>query len=153
MTLPSAAHDLFFVQAGLDLNNLTSIVGDALAKADDGELFLEYRQSEGISLDDGRIKSASFDTAQGFGLRSVAADAIGYAHGSTLSAEAIRRAATTVKAVSANHSGIIAQSPILTNQRLYTDLNPLALTPFADKIDLLQQIDAYARSRDPGSTG
>ena len=38
---------------------------------DDGELFLEYSQSESVALDDGRIKSAAFDTTQGFGLRAV----------------------------------------------------------------------------------
>ena len=60
---------------------------------DDGELFLEYSQSESVALDDGRIKSASFDTTQGFGLRAVAGEAAGYAHASELSEPAMRRAA------------------------------------------------------------
>ena len=59
---------------------------------DDGELFLEYSQSESVALDDGRIKSAAFDTTQGFGLRAVAGEAAGYAHASELSEAAIRRA-------------------------------------------------------------
>ena len=64
--------DLFFNRAGLDRPRLEGIVEDALKGADDGELFLEYSQSEGLSFDDGRLKSASFDTTQGFGMRAIA---------------------------------------------------------------------------------
>ena len=140
--------DLFFTRAGLDRGRTESIVEDALAGTDDGELFLEYRQSEGLSFDDGRLKSASFDTSQGFGLRAIADEASGYAHASELSEEAIRRAGETVKAVRAGHSGIAAAPPQPTNRALYTDANPLAATPFEDKIALLGEIDAYARGRD-----
>ena len=84
--------DLFFNRAGLDKTRTESIVENALAGMDDGELFLEYRQSEGLSFDDGRLKSASFDTTQGFGLRAIADEATGYAHASELSEDAIRRA-------------------------------------------------------------
>ena len=66
------------------------------AGSDDGELFLEYRESEPISLDDGRIRSAGFDTALGFGLRAVAGEATGYAHAGEMSEAALRRAAATV---------------------------------------------------------
>ena len=65
----------------------------ALARSDDGELYLEYRESEQISLDDGRIRSAGFDTSLGFGLRAVAGEATGYAHAGELSEPALRRAA------------------------------------------------------------
>ena len=49
-------------------------VADALQGMDDGELFLEHRQSEGLSFDNGRLKQATYDTAQGFGLRAVKDD-------------------------------------------------------------------------------
>jgi TldD protein len=143
------AHELFFVRAGLDADSVRTIVADALTGADDGELFLEYRQSEGISLDDRQIKSASYDTAQGFGLRSVVGEAHGYAHGSELSEDAIRRGATTVKAVRGGHSGTMATGPVGTNRTLYTEMNPLTLMPFEEKVRLLEQIDSYTRGRDP----
>ena len=141
--------DLFFTRAGLDKARTASIVENALAGMDDGELFLEYRQSEGLSFDDGRLKSASFDTTQGFGLRAIADEATGYAHASELSEDAIRRAAETVKAVRAGYSGVAAEGPQPTNRSLYSEANPLAATPLEDKISLLGEIDAYARSRDP----
>ncbi len=141
--------EIFFNRAGLDRARLETIVDDALSGADDGELFLEYCQSESLAFDDGRLKSASFDTSQGFGLRSVAGEAAGYAHASDLSEAAIRRAAETVKAVHAGRGGVIAGAPVGTNQILYSDINPLGETPFEAKVDLLSEIDAYARGRDP----
>ena len=140
---------LFFTQTGMDRERVEKIVREALAGMDDGELFLEYSQSESLALDDGRIKSAAFDTAQGFGLRALSGEAAGYAHASELSEAAIRRAGATVRAVKAGHSGSFAAPPIGTNQALYTDANPLSQIDFADKAKLLTEIDAYARAKDP----
>jgi TldD protein len=145
----TATDDLFFNRAGLDRTRIAHIVEDALAGADDGELFLEYCQSEGFAFDDGRLKSANFDTTQGFGLRAVAGEATGYAHSTELSEAAIRRAAKTVTAVRAGHSGVAAEGPQPTNRSLYSDANPLLGTAFEDKITLLGEIDAYARALDP----
>ncbi|MGY8993719.1 MAG: metalloprotease TldD [Rhodospirillales bacterium] len=149
MTNLAATDKLFFERAGLDRNSVEGIVGDALKDADDGELFLEFTQSESLSWDDGRLKSASFNTAQGFGLRAIADEATGYAHASELSESAIKRAAETVRAVTRGHNGVIAAPPTGTNQSLYSDDNPLVKTPFEAKVHLLEEIDAYARTKDP----
>jgi TldD protein len=149
MTHLSATDDLFYARAGLDRNRLETMVNDALTGADDGELFLEYRQSEALAFDDGRLKSASFDTMQGFGLRAIAGEAAGYAHASDLSEAAIARAAETVKAVQAGHSGRMADGPAGTNRILYGDDNPIGAVPFEVKVKLLAEIDAYARAKDP----
>ncbi|EKE75812.1 metalloprotease TldD [Oceanibaculum indicum] len=149
MTVLAQTDELFFTRAGLDRSRIERLVGEALSGADDGELYLEYSQSESLGFDDGRLKAASFDTAQGFGLRSVIGDAAGYAHAADLSEEAIRRAVTTVQAVKAGHGGTLAEGPIGTNRQLYTDANPLSAVPFETKVKLLQDIDAYARAKDP----
>ena len=149
MSQIAATDELFFNRAGLDRRSLETIVDEALVGADDGELFLEYCQSEALSFDDGRLKSASFNTSQGFGLRAVAGEAAGYAHASELSEEAIRRAAETVKTVHAGRGGTMAAAPSGTNQVLYSDINPLGEAPFEAKVQLLSEIDAYARGKDP----
>ena len=146
MTGLAATDALFFDRAGLDRGRIQAIVRESLAGADDGELFLEYSLSESLVFDDGRLKSAGFDTAQGFGLRAVAGEATGYAHASELSEEAIRRAGATVKAVHAGHAGTLAEPPVGTNLSLYTDDNPLALVDFGTKVRLLTDIDAYVRA-------
>ena len=149
MTVLARTDQIFFEKAGMDRDRINGIVGNALAGADDGELFLEYRQSESLAYDDGRLRSASFDTTQGFGLRAIADEAIGYSHASELSEAAINRAAETVVGVQAGHSGTVAEAPMGTNQSLYTDTNPLGEVSFEDKVSLLAQIDAYAREKDP----
>ena len=140
--------DLFFSRTGMDRGKVQETVDGALKGADDGELFLEYSQSESFSFDDGRLKAATFDTSQGFGLRSVAGEATGYAHATELSEDAIARAARTVRAVSSGHSGIVAAGPSRSNIKLYTDLDPLQTAGFEKKVKLLEEINAYARSKD-----
>lgn len=142
--------ELFFAKTGMDPANVERIVSDALAGADDGELFLEFRQSEGLVWDDGKLRSASFDTSQGFGLRAVAGEATGFAHAVTLDEQAIKRAAETVRAISSGHGGQASlDAPVRTNRHRYEDMNPLKGQSFENKIKLLQEIDAYVRSRDP----
>ena len=149
MTDLALTNELFFDHADMEPGRVERIVGEALAGMDDGELFLEYSQSEAVALDDGRIKSASFDTTQGFGLRAVMGEAAGYAHASELSEAALRRAAAAVRAVAAGHTGSFAAPPPGTNRALYTEQNPLGLVDLAAKTRLLAEIDAYARGRDP----
>jgi TldD protein len=141
--------ELFFTRAGLDRGRLERQVAEALTGADDGEMFLEYRQSESLAFDDGKLKSASFDTSQGFGLRAVIGESAGYAHATELSHEAVARAAQTVQAVKLGHAGTAADGPPGTNRHLYTDENPLGTMAFAEKVKLLAEIDAYARAKDP----
>ena len=148
MNLPSETTDLFFGPSGLDRDHTDQLVSDALTGADDGELFLEYRQSESLVWDDGHLKSAGFDTTQGFGLRGVAGEATAYAHGSEVSEDALLRASDTVAAVCRGYGGTLAVAPPRANQALYADHNPLALAPFDSKIGVLEAIDRYARSRD-----
>src|SRR3954463_4593850 len=137
-----------FDRTGLNRNDARRHLARGLEGADDGELFLEYRQSEMLLFDNGRLKQATYDTAQGFGLRAVKDEAVGYAHASDVSEAAIARAAEAVRAVKGGHSGHYAEAPARTNVKLYGDDNPLASPGFEAKIKLLETIDAYARGKD-----
>jgi len=149
MSSLSQTDDLFFLQTGMDRAAVESVVDGALSGADDGELFLEYNQSESMVWDDGKLKSASFDTTQGFGLRAVSGEVTGYAHAVNLDEKAIKRAAETVQAVRGGFGGTMSEPPQGTNQHLYSDANPLVGKGFKDKIALLQEIDDYIRSKEP----
>ncbi len=148
MTDLARIDSLFFDRTGMDKARVERLVGDALHGMDDGELYLEYSQSESVALDDGRIKSAGFDTTQGFGLRAVSGETAGYAHAPELSEAAIKRAGETVRAVKSGTGNVFAAPPPGTNRSLYTDVNPLAQVEFTEKTKLLQEIDAYARAKD-----
>jgi TldD protein len=141
--------ELFFSQTGMNRNRVQRIIDDTLHAADDGELYLEYRQTESFSFDDGRLKAATYDTTQGFGLRAVADEATGYAHASELSEAAIRRASEAVSVVKLGHSCTLAPAPARTNIHLYASNSPLDSASFDVKVRLMAEIDAYARSCDP----
>ncbi len=121
----------------------------ATAGADDGELFLERRRGESIVLDDGRIKNASYDASEGFGMRAVRGEVAGYAHSTEISEKALTRAAETARLAVGSGGGTLADAPKGTNIRLYTDADPMADTIFPVKIDMLKEIDAFARALDP----
>ncbi len=145
-----ATDTLFFGRpdSALDRGAAERIVGSALAGMDDGELFLEYRESEQLSLDDGRIRSAGFDTQLGFGLRAVLGEEAGYAHAGEISTEALSRAASIVSAIRAGRSGAAAPPPRASNSRLYSGANPLTADDFPKRTVILAKIDAYARGLD-----
>jgi TldD protein len=117
-------------RARLDRGTVNKTLARGLEGADDGELFLEYRQAEVLVFDNGRLKQATYDTAQGFGLRAVKDEAVGYAHASDLSEGALARAAEAVRAVKSGHSGKYAAAPSRTNRKLYGDDNPLGSQAF-----------------------
>ena len=135
--------------SGVDREAAARLLGAALRGADDGEIFAERSESEAFLFDDGRLKSASYDAAEGFGLRVVAGETAGYAHASEISEAAIARAATSAALAKRGHAGVVAEAPRATNAKLYGEDDPLASPGFGDKVALLQEIDAFARKRDP----
>jgi len=136
-------------RAGLERPRLAKVLSRGLEGADDGELFLEYRQAEMLVFDNGGLKQATYDTSQGFGLRAVKDEAVGYAHASDVSETAIARAADAVRAVKGGYSGHYAGPPARTNVKLYSEESPLGSPTFEAKARLLETIDAYARAKDP----
>lgn len=139
----------FYEKSDMSRDDARHIVEDALQGMDDGELFLEYDQTEAISFDDGRIRNASFNTSQGFGLRSVSGDTCGFAHANEISIDAIKRASHTVSAITkeaSSHS--LNLTPNTAPHRLYEPTNPIDGIAFSDKVTLLGEIDAYLRSKD-----
>ncbi|MEM6303208.1 MAG: metalloprotease TldD [Pseudomonadota bacterium] len=135
-------------EAALDRATALGVLREAVAGAEDGELFFERRRSEALSFDDGRLKSATYDAAQGFGLRAVRGEVAGYAHSTEISEPALRRAAETARLAVGAGGGVLADAPTGSNRQLYTDLDPIAGASFPVKVETLREIDAYARGLD-----
>lgn len=131
-----------------DAQDALAVLREATAGADDGELFCEKRISESLVLDDQRIKSASYNAAEGFGLRAVRGEVTGYAHSTHMTMEALRRAASTARLAVDDGGGVMADAPAPTNRRLYTDADPIAGAAFSVKLDLLREIDDFLRALD-----
>jgi TldD protein len=140
--------DLFYTQTGMDPAAVSRIVTQSLAGQEDGELYLQYGMAESFSWDDGRLKAATFDTTQGFGLRGVVGEMTAYAHSNELSEAAILRASETIAAIKLPADVSVALSPPRTNRKLYTADSPFDGMGFEAKTNLLAEIDAYARTKD-----
>ncbi len=132
-----------------DRKALEAELAARLAGCDDGELFLEYIQSESLMFDNGKLKAGTFNTDQGFGLRAVAGEASAYAHSGELTLSSLKRAGDAVAAIRGGYSGTYAAGPRGTNRKLYGDMNPIGAPSFEEKVKLLEAIDAYARAKDP----
>src|SRR5690625_7398274 len=120
MSLIAETDSLFFSRSELQLDRLERQVAQALKGSEDGELFLEYCQSEALGWDDGRLRSASFDTRQGFGLGPVAGEAAVYSHANELPEGAGSPAAEAGAAVHRRQGGSVDVGTTRTTARLHS---------------------------------
>ena len=132
----------------LDPDDAKALTQRLLAPCDDGELYLQFTATESFGFEDGRLRTADYSRDSGFGLRGVSGETTGFAHANDISAAAIARAGETLRLLDAG-SAAKAPPPERTNRHLYTDASPLDLVPFAEKVALLEKIDAVARAKDP----
>ena len=135
-------------ETNLDEGTALRVLRDTVAGADDGELFLERKRSEVLSFDDGRLRTATYDASEGFGLRAVRGETAGYAHSTKISESSLSRAAETARLAVGAGGGTLAGPPQATNRKLYSDTDPMAGAGFPVKVDTLREIDAYARQLD-----
>ena len=148
MTLITDPRSHLYAEGKLTPAAARALAARTLAKCDDGELYLQFIASESFAFDDGRLKTADYSRDAGFGLRGVTGETTGCAHANDVSAAAIARAGETLKLLDPA-TAVPAASPRRSNRHLYTDESPLDLVPFAEKVALLEKIDAAARARDP----
>lgn len=143
------AKQTFFEDYALNENSISKIIDESLGQMDDGELFLEYTESEALVFDEGILKSSSYDTSQGFGLRGIIGEATAYAHSSILTEESVKKAASQISALK-NSAQSFKQdiSPKQPSKQMYQQVNPLSEYSFAEKSAILKQIDKYLREKD-----
>ena len=137
---------LLFAQ--LDPARAQALTREALARCDDGELYLQFIAAETFVFDDGRLKTADYSRDAGFGLRGVSGEMTGFAHANEISEASIRRAGETLQLLDPAQTRP-APPPRQNNRHLYTAASPLDALGFAEKVKLLETIDAAARARDP----
>lgn len=140
--------DSLIDQFDIDRTQIESVLSDSIGKSDDGELFLEYAETEALVFDNGKLKTGTFDTRQGFGLRAVAGEVSAYSHSGDMSEAALKRAADAVRAVQSGTAGTYTDAPRGTNRKLYPSESPIGSPSFEDKVKLLETIDAHARNLD-----
>lgn len=132
-------------EANFDFNQALNTLKNTLKGAEDGEIFLERQRSEALMLDDGRIKTANYNASEGFGLRAVKGETVGYSHSTEMTQAALVRASETAKLAVGSGGSKLSDAPTRTNQRLYSDIDPISDAEFSVKIETLKEIDSFAR--------
>jgi len=98
-------------ESSLPMDEALNVLRAATNGADDGEIFVERRKSEALVFDDGRLRSASYDASEGFGLRAVNGEVTGYAHSTDVSVASLKRAAETARQAVGDGGGTMADAP------------------------------------------
>ena len=131
----------------LSINTADKIISDTLHKCDDGELYLEDTKFETVTLDDNKIKSSDYSNT-GYGFRAVTDDVIAYSHSNEISEESLKKSSENLKSTLKSKSGTYNSSIKKTNQKFYKDIDPIETKSLDSKIELLNLMNDYSRSKD-----
>jgi TldD protein len=145
------AVDFFRDRFGLDDRSLTAALDMALERnAEYADLFFEYTTQDSVSLEEGMVKSGDRHLDQGVGVRAQVGERQGYAHTDEVTVESLNLAASTARAISqeSRTSQAVAIGGAMPVHDLYPVERAPTDVPVADKVDLLGEIDAYARGLD-----
>jgi len=140
--------DTFFKHTDLNRNEAEQIVSETLNKCDDGELYLENSKSEILVLDDNKIKTTSYNTSLGYGLRAVTGDVTAYSHSNEISKHSLKESSNNLFSTLKSKKGTYNRSISRTNVKLYSDINPIEAKPLKAKIDILKKVDGYLRKKE-----
>lgn len=134
----------------LSREHLTRVLNQLLGPAvDNGDLYMQRLHHEAWALEDGRVRSGSYSTEQGVGVRAMSGEKTGFAYADAIVLPSLLEAASNARAIArAGQSGSLQAFAGHQPQALYTTANPLQETATEDKVDLLRQVDAYVRSKD-----
>ncbi len=138
----------FLKNSELTFEKAKQIVDDTLQSCDDGELYLEDTKSETIILDDNKIKSSDYSTDIGYGFRAVTGEVVAYSHSNEISDKSLKNSSDNLKSSLKGKSGTYNTEIKNTNQKFYKDIDPVEEKSLKSKIDILNEINNYARSLD-----
>jgi TldD protein len=134
---------------------LGSVLGAAFGRGTDGgDCYFQFSCQEGWSLEDGLVKSASFNIERGVGIRVISGEQTGFAYSDEITMPAMLEAARTARSIaSAGQTGSVAvRRGLARESALYLPDDPLGSMGEARKIELLKHVDAEARAADPRVT-
>ena len=147
----TAARDILLAPNEIELPVLDGVFGQLAAhQVDDADLYFQYSRSEAWNLEEGQVKSGSFNIDQGVGVRAVVGDKTAFAYSDDIRLPAIREAASTVRAIAvAGRSAVVRMPARVNGHDLYPVADPIASLGEDDKVSLLHRVEDFARSLDP----
>ena len=152
-SLQTAANQLLAPYA-LDSADLERTFGHILAhRVDYADLYFQYSRSEGWSLEEGIVKSGSFNIDQGVGVRVVSGEKTAFAYSDDISAAALKSSAEATRAIARQGGeGRVQVIKRTAAPALYLPHDPLASLTDAEKVALLERVERMCRALDPRVT-
>ena len=155
----ATAKDWFLGRYGLTELDITAALNEIFQhRVDYADLYFQYARSESWSLEEGQVKSGSFDIEEGVGVRAVTGEKQAFSYSDDISREALMTAARATRGIARNGSKKNAGQPVQSSRppgrrdALYAPMDPLATMQPAEKIALLERLEKLARARDPRIT-
>jgi TldD protein len=138
---------------GLDETHLTRVLDSMFShRIDYADLYFQYTRSEGWSLEEGIVKSGSFNIEQGVGVRAITGDRTAFAYSDDISLAALQDAAAATAAIGAQGQSRSVKAGSGAARKLYGRADPLASIDADSKVKLLERIEKMARAIDPRIT-
>ncbi len=149
--LISIAEQQLLQPGGLDQSSLQRVLSDLMGPAvDSGDLYFQATTHESWTLEDGLVRSGSHAVEKGVGIRAISGDKTGFAYADEIILPSLLEASRAARAIASHgDSGRVQAWNNQAVRPLYSSADPMAVMGAAEKVDLLRQIDAYTRSRDP----
>jgi TldD protein len=146
----STAESLLLGRNQLDLSQVEGVFGQLLGhRIDYADLYFQYARSEAWSLEEGIVKSGSFNIEQGVGVRAIAGEKTAFAYSDDISLKALSAAAKATRAIAeAGQSRKAALTQAAPPSQLYIDSDPIASLDATQKVRLLERLEAMARAED-----
>ncbi|MDA8791336.1 metalloprotease TldD [Candidatus Pelagibacter bacterium] len=138
----------FFEKTDLTRKDAENIISETLNKCDDGELYLEDSKSESILLDDNKIKSSSYSSDLGFGFRAISGEIVAYSHSNEISKESLNQSSKNLQSTLKSSKGTYNHEIPKTNKNFYNNINPIEEKDLNSKLEVLNKVNDYLRSKD-----
>ena len=138
----------FFEKTDLTRKDAENIISETLNKCDDGELYLEDSKSENILLDDNKIKSSSYSSDLGFGFRAISGEIVAYSHSNEISKDSLNQSFKNLQSTLKSSKGTYNHEIPKTNKNFYNDINPIEEKDLNSKLEVLNKVNDYLRSKD-----
>src|SRR5690606_4861923 len=148
----STAKSVLLDPWGLAESDISTALGEILThRVDYADLYFQFTRSEGWSLEEGIVKTGSFSIEQGVGVRAISGEKTAFAYSDSLSADALLSSARAVRSIAAQGAGRkrIKGASINPSGALYPAIDPVASLESAQKVKLLERVEAMARKVDP----
>ena len=145
------AKDTLLDRRGLEIDDLQDTLDYlALTSIDQADIYFESTHSESWLLEDGIVREGTFNIDQGVGVRAISGEKTGFAYSDEILLPALRNAANAARSIA--RQGANSRIKAWHNKQtpgLYSGSNPLTSIDTEQKVELLRQIDAAARKKDP----